>query len=76
MHCAGIDGVPIEVEVGLSSQLPRVDIVGLPEASVRARAAASRRASAARASVRAPPAAARFRTSSAMRSAPSSVGWR
>ncbi len=31
----GVDGVPIEVEVRLSSQLPRVDIVGLPEAAVR-----------------------------------------
>ena len=31
----GIDGLPIEVEVRLSSQLPRVDIVGLPEAAVR-----------------------------------------
>lgn len=32
---SGIEGVAVEVEVGLSSQLPRVDIVGLPEASVR-----------------------------------------
>ena len=31
----GVEGVPIEVEVRLSSQLPRVDIVGLPEAAVR-----------------------------------------
>lgn len=31
----GIDGIPVEVEVRLSSQLPRVDIVGLPEAAVR-----------------------------------------
>ena len=31
----GIDGVPVEVEVSISSLLPRVDIVGLPEASVR-----------------------------------------
>lgn len=31
----GVDGVAIEVEVRLSSQLPRVDIVGLPEAGVR-----------------------------------------
>ncbi len=31
----GVDGVPVEVEVRLSSQLPRVDIVGLPEAAVR-----------------------------------------
>jgi len=40
----GIEGVPIEVEVGLSSQLPRVDIVGLPEASVRESAARVRSA--------------------------------
>jgi len=26
---AGVDGVPVEVEVRLSAQLPRVDIVGL-----------------------------------------------
>ncbi len=31
----GVDGVPVEVEVRLSSHLPRVDIVGLPEAAVR-----------------------------------------
>ena len=31
----GVSGVPIEVEVRLSSQLPRVDVVGLPEAAVR-----------------------------------------
>lgn len=31
----GIVGVPVEVEVRLSSQLPRVDVVGLPEAAVR-----------------------------------------
>jgi magnesium chelatase family protein len=31
----GVEGIPIEVEVRLSSQLPRVDIVGLPEAAVR-----------------------------------------
>ena len=31
----GLRGVPIEVEVRLSSQLPRVDVVGLPEAAVR-----------------------------------------
>jgi len=41
---SGIDGVPIEVEVGLSSQLPRIDIVGLPEASVRESAARVRSA--------------------------------
>jgi magnesium chelatase family protein len=32
---SGVSGVPVEVEVRLSSQLPRVDIVGLPEAAVR-----------------------------------------
>jgi len=31
----GIDGVPVEVEVRLSAQLPRVDIVGLAGATVR-----------------------------------------
>lgn len=31
----GLRGVPVEVEVRLSSQLPRVDVVGLPEAAVR-----------------------------------------
>ncbi|HEB90775.1 MAG TPA: ATP-binding protein [Deltaproteobacteria bacterium] len=31
----GVSGVAIEVEVRLSSQLPRVDVVGLPEAAVR-----------------------------------------
>lgn len=31
----GIDGRMIEVEVRISSQLPRIDIVGLPEAAVR-----------------------------------------
>jgi len=40
----GVDGVPIEVEVRLSSQLPRVDIVGLPEAAVRESAARVRAA--------------------------------
>ena len=32
---SGVAGVPVEVEVRLSSQLPRVDVVGLPEAAVR-----------------------------------------
>jgi magnesium chelatase family protein len=32
---AGVAGVPVEVEVRISSQLPRVDVVGLPEAAVR-----------------------------------------
>ncbi len=40
----GIDGVPVEVEVRISSQLPRVDIVGLPEAAVRESAARVRAA--------------------------------
>jgi len=31
----GIDGVPVEVEIRISSQLPRIEIVGLPEAAVR-----------------------------------------
>ena len=44
---AGVDGVPVEVEVRLSSQLPRVDIVGLPEAAVRESAARVRSAVAA-----------------------------
>jgi magnesium chelatase family protein len=32
---SGVAGIPVEVEVRLSSQLPRVDVVGLPEAAVR-----------------------------------------
>ena len=36
--------VPVEVEVRISSQLPRVDIVGLPEAAVRESAARVRAA--------------------------------
>ena len=40
----GVDGVAVEVEVRLSSQLPRVDIVGLPEATVRESAARVRSA--------------------------------
>jgi magnesium chelatase family protein len=32
---SGVDGVPVEVEVRISAQLPRVDVVGLPEAAVR-----------------------------------------
>ena len=32
---AGVDGVAIEVEVGIRRALPRIDIVGLPEAAVR-----------------------------------------
>ncbi len=31
----GVDGAAIEVEVRISAQLPRVDIVGLPETTVR-----------------------------------------
>lgn len=31
----GVDGVAVEVEVRISSQLPRVDIIGLAEAAVR-----------------------------------------
>ena len=41
---AGIDGMPVEVEVRLQSQLPRVDVVGLPEAAVRESAARVRAA--------------------------------
>lgn len=41
---AGVDGVCIEVEVRISSQLPRIDIVGLPEAAVREAAARVRAA--------------------------------
>lgn len=43
----GIDGVPVEVEVRIHSQLPRVDVVGLPEAAVRESAARVRAAIAA-----------------------------
>ena len=43
----GVDGAAVEVEVRVSSQLPRVDIVGLPEASVRESAARVRAAIAA-----------------------------
>jgi magnesium chelatase family protein len=31
----GVDGVAVEVEVRIGSQLPRIDVVGLPEAAVR-----------------------------------------
>ena len=41
---AGIDGVPVEVEVRIHAQLPRVDVVGLPEAAVRESAARVRAA--------------------------------
>lgn len=40
----GVDGVPVEVEVRISAQLPRIDIVGLPELSVRESAARVRAA--------------------------------
>ncbi|MBW2313470.1 MAG: YifB family Mg chelatase-like AAA ATPase [Deltaproteobacteria bacterium] len=43
----GVEGVPVEVEVRISSQLPRVDVVGLPEAAVRESAARVRAAVAA-----------------------------
>ncbi len=43
----GVDGVPVEVEVRISSHLPRVEIVGLPEAAVRESAARVRAALAA-----------------------------
>ena len=41
---AGVDGIPVEVEVRISSQLPRMEIVGLPEAAVRESAARVRAA--------------------------------
>ena len=40
----GVDGFAIEVEVRISSLLPRIDIVGLPEAAVRESAARVRAA--------------------------------
>jgi magnesium chelatase family protein len=43
----GVDGVPVEVEVRIHAQLPRVDVVGLPEAAVRESAARVRAAIAA-----------------------------
>jgi len=43
----GIDGIAVEVEVRISAQLPRVDLVGLPEAAVRESAARVRAAIAA-----------------------------
>lgn len=36
---SGVDGVAVEVEVRISAHLPRIDIVGLPEAAVRESAA-------------------------------------
>jgi magnesium chelatase family protein len=44
---SGVDGLPVEVEVRISSQLPRVDIVGLPDGAVRESAARVRAAIAA-----------------------------
>jgi magnesium chelatase family protein len=40
----GVDGVAVEVEVRISSQLPRIDIVGLPAPAVRESAARVRSA--------------------------------
>ncbi len=40
----GVEGLAVEVEVRISSQLPRVDVVGLPEAAVRESAARVRAA--------------------------------
>jgi magnesium chelatase family protein len=40
----GIDGVPVEVEVRIHAQLPRVDVVGLAETAVRESAARVRAA--------------------------------
>ena len=44
---AGVDGVAVEVEVRIHSLLPRVDVVGLPEAALRESAARVRAAIAA-----------------------------
>lgn len=44
---SGVDGVTVEVEVRIHAQLPRVDVVGLPEAAVRESAARVRAAIAA-----------------------------
>jgi magnesium chelatase family protein len=44
---SGVDGVAVEVEVRISSALPRVEVVGLPEAAVRESAARVRAAIAA-----------------------------
>jgi len=44
---AGVDGLPVEVEVRIAAQLPRVDVVGLAEAAVRESAARVRAAIAA-----------------------------
>ena len=41
---SGVDGIAVEIEVRISSLLPRVDIVGLPEAAVRESAARVRAA--------------------------------
>ena len=41
---SGVDGAAVEIEVRISSLLPRVDIVGLPEAAVRESAARVRAA--------------------------------
>ena len=41
---SGVDGIAVEVEVRISSQLPRIDVVGLPEAAVRESAARVRAA--------------------------------
>jgi len=43
----GVDGQPVEVEVRIAAQLPRVDVVGLAEAAVRESAARVRAAIAA-----------------------------
>jgi len=43
----GVDGFAVEVEVRISSQIPRIDVVGLPETAVRESAARVRAAVAA-----------------------------
>ena len=40
----GVEGIAVEVEVRASAQLPRIEIVGLPEAAVRESAARVRAA--------------------------------
>jgi len=41
---SGVEGIAVEVEVRISAQLPRIDVVGLPEAAVRESAARVRAA--------------------------------
>lgn len=41
---SGVDGIAVEVEVRIGSQLPRIEVIGLPEAAVRESAARVRAA--------------------------------